>query len=264
MAEKYTVTSLDSSLYTNTANWIGGVAPIATDDVFFQYDSVTNLAGSDQSATELGDINILPTCVGGAGTADTYLQLDQAASASTIFAGSGTWYLDLGTSGSALVRVDRTRSASNGQAGLYLKNNTNPITLCDVVGGVVRLVNTNVTTLVVRAGATVYIDKASTVATIKNDGGTVVDYGSALTTWDQIGGTGTKYGADAYAANMYGGTLYNDGTGTCTAVVYGGTFDSLRDNQSKSVTLTMNGGTAKIGPNVTLTDTLNTGVTISA
>lgn len=264
MADLYTVTSLDSGVYTNTANWVGGAAPTANDSIFAQFDATQALAGSDQSATELDDINVLPTCSGNAGTADTYLQLDQGAANKTIFAGSGTWYLDLGTSGSALVRVDRTRAASNGQAGLYFKNDTNAITKFEVNSGVVRLVNANITTLVVRSGATVYIDVETTIGTIKCDGGTVIDYGCTLTTWDHLNGTGTQYGADAFAINVYGGTFYNDGTGTATAVVYDGLFDSERDNQSKSVTLTMNGGTARIGPNVTLTDTLNTAVTISA
>ena len=240
------------------------LAPVANDNLFFQFGTTLNLDGSNQGSTEFDDIEVLTTCTGNAGSADDYLQLDQGTSNRVVFAGGGTWYLDMGTAGSALVRVDRTRSASNGAAGLYFKNNTNAITLFEVNDGVVRLVNANITTLVVRSGATVFIDSASTVATIKNDGGTITDYGSGVTTWDQISGTGTKFGSDAYAANVYGGTLNNDGTGTATAVVYGGTFDSKRDNQSKSVTLTMNGGTAKIGPNVTLTDTINTGVTISA
>lgn len=264
MADKYTVTTLATSAYTNTANWVGASAPSANDSIFAQFNASVALAGSDQSGTELDDINVLPTCSGDAGSADTYLQLDQGAANKTIYAGSGTWYLDLGTSGSALVRVDRARAATNGQAGLYFKNNTNPITKFEVNGGTVRLVAANITTLVVRTGATVYIDVESTVGTIKCDGGTVIDYGCALTTWDHLSGTGTKYGSDAYAANVYGGVLYNDGTGTATAVVYDGLFDSERDNQAKSVTLTLNGGTARIGPNVTLTDTFNAGVTISA
>lgn len=263
MADLYSVVSLDSGVYTNTANWTGGAAPTANDSVFFQFDSTTAITGSDQSGTELDNIEVLPTCTGNAGTVDTYLQLDQGTSNNVVFAGSGTWYLDMGTAGSASVRVDRTRSASNGQAGLYFKNETNPITNFDVVSGVVRLVNANITTLVVRSGGTVYIDSASTVGTVVVDGGTCVDYGAAVTTWNQTAGTGTKYGSDAFAVNVYGGVFYNDGTGTATAVVYGGVFDSERDNRSKSVTVTINGGTAKLGPNVTPTETYNTGVTIT-
>lgn len=264
MASIYTVLTLGSGVYTNAANYVGGAAPVAADDLFAQYDASQSLSGSDQSATELGDINVLPTCSGGAGSADTYLQLDQATSAKTVFAGSGRWYLDLGSSGSALVRVDRTASARNGEAGLYFKNDTSAIAKFEVNGGVVRLAGCNITTLIVREGATVYIEEGSTIGTIKCDGGTVIDYGCSLTTWDHLAGSGVRYGSDAYAVNMYGGTFYNDATGTATAVLYGGLFDSARDNQGKSVTLTVNGGTAKIGPNVTLTEAFNLGVTISA
>lgn len=264
MADKYTVTSLDSGVYTNTANWVGGSAPVANDNIFMQFDGTTALAGSDQSATELDDIWVLPTCTGNIGTADTYLQLDQGTANKLIYAGRGTAYIDLGTAGSTLVEVNQTGNASNGRSGLYLKNNTNAITSMVVNDGNVRLVSCNVTTLTVRSGATVILDAASTVATVNNDGGTVIDYGAAITTINNRLGTTTKDGSDAYAVNVYGGVVYNDGTGTATAVVYGGTFDSARDTRSKSVTLTLNSGTAVIGPTVTLTDTLNDITTLSA
>lgn len=264
MADKYTLTTLANAAYTNTGNWIGGVAPVANDNIFAQFDNTLDMAGSDQSATELDDITVLPTCTGNAGTAAAYLQLDQGTANKVVFAGGGVWYLDMGTAGSALVRVDRTGTASNGNAGLYFKNNTNAITLMEVNGGVVRLVSAVVTTLVVKSGATVYIDPASTVTTIICDGGTVVDYGAAIVTWKHNAGTGTKYGTDNYAVNVYGGVFYNDGTGTATATVYGGLFNSSRDTQTKSVTLTVNGGQASIGSNVTLTGTFNTKVSITA
>ena len=263
MADLYTITTLADGTYTTAGNWIGGSAPVANDDASFQYDASQALAGSDQSATELDNIDVLPTCTGNAGTADTYLQLDQGAANTVVYAGTGIWYLDMGTSGSASVRVDRTRSASNGNAGLYFKNNTNAITLFDVAGGVVRLVEANITTLVVRNGATVYVDAASTVVTIQNDGGTVIDYGAAVTAWIQNSGTTTKYGADAATLTTYGGTFYNDSTGTLTATMYSGILDCARDARAKNLTLTHNGGTAIVGANVTLTDTLNTTVTIT-
>lgn len=263
MADKYTVTTLDSAVYTNTANWIGGAAPAAADNIFAQYDATLGFAGSDQSATELGDINVLPTCTGTAGSADTYLELDQATSAKTIFAGRGVWYLDLGTSGSSLVRVDQTATASNGRSGLYFKNNTNAITLFDVVSGNVRLAAANITSLVVRSGATVILDTASTVGTIYNEGGTIIDNGAAVTTWEHRLGTSTIGGSDAAALNLYGGTVNHDGTGTMTTTLYGGVLNSARDNRSKSLTLTHNGGNAIIGPNVTLTLTLNSVATLT-
>lgn len=262
MADIYTIETLASASYTNTSNYVLGSAPSANDNVFFQHNNT--LDGSDQSATELDDIHVLPTCIGTIGTADTYLQLDQGTTNSTYFAGRGASYIDLGTAGSALVRVTQTKGAANGQAGLYLKNNTNAITLMEVRGGVVRLVEANITTLVVGQGATVYIDSTSTVATIDNAGGTVIDYGAAINTVDQSGGTMMKSGDDAYSLNLYGGTFFNDGTGAATVVQYGGDFDSARDPRGKNVTLTLNGGAAVIGANVNLTDTFNATTTISA
>lgn len=261
MADKYTVTALDSGVYTNTANWAGGVAPVAADNIFMQFDSTTAMSGSNQSATELGNITILPSCAGEIGSADTYLQLDQATTKSVVFGGAATAYLDLGTSGSAM-RVDKTKSATGGKAGLYLKNNTTPLVLLDLRGGVTRLVSATVTRLIVSAGATVIVDSASTVATIDNNGGTVIDYGAAITTINSTDGTITKTGSDDYALNIYGGTVYNDGTGTATVTQYGGRFDSARDSRDKNVTLTRNGGVAIIGANVALTPTINVTTTL--
>jgi hypothetical protein len=263
MADLYTVTSLDSAVYTNTANWIGGSAPTANDTIFLQFDSETDMAGSDQSATELDDIYVTRDCTGTIGTPAAYLQLDQGTTNSLFYEGQGTAYIDLGTSGSALVRVDDTRTATTGTAGLYFKNDTNAITLMEVNGGTVRLVDANITTLVVRNNATVIIDAACTIGTIDCDNGNITDYGCALTTWNHNGGTGVKYGSDAYAVNVYGGTFYNDGTGTATAVVYEGLFNSDRDSRSKSLTLTQNGGQVTVGPNVTLSGTFNTGIVIT-
>ena len=264
MPDIYTVTTLDSGVYTNTANWVGGSAPTANDNILFQFNTSQSLTGSDQSATELDDITVLQSCTGDAGSADTYLQLDQGTANKVVYAGQGTWYLDLGTAGSASVRVDRTKAAASGASGLYFKNDTNAITTFEVNGGTVRLVSAVITTLVVRNNATVYIDPACTISAIDCNGGTVVDYGCALTTWNHNAGIGTRYGSSAYAINAYGGTFYNDGTGTATAVLYGGVFNSERDSRTKSLTLTINDGQAIIGPNVTVTGTYNAGVTITA
>lgn len=264
MADKYTLSALANAAYTNTGNWIGSVAPVANDNVYFQFDATLDMDGSDQSATELDDIYVTRDCTGDAGTPAAYLQLDQGTANKVVYAGTGTWYLDMGTAGSASVRVDATKTPATGKAGLYFKNATNAITLFEVNGGTVRLANANITTLVVRNNANVIIDPASTIVTIDCDGGNITDYGAAVTTWNHNSGTGTKYGADAYAVNLYGGTFYNDGTGTATAVVYEGLFNSDRDSRSKSVTLTQNGGQVTIGPNVTLTGTFNTGIVITA
>jgi hypothetical protein len=264
MANKFTLKTLTNAAYTTSGNWEGGSAPTAGDDVFFRFDTTLALAGSDQSATELGDIEVMTSCVGNAGSENAYLQLDQATSAKTVYAGLGVWYLDLGTSGCSEVRVDQTGTSRSGGSALYLRNNTNAITLVTVNSGSVRLTGANITTLVVRAGATVVIEEGSTITTIFNDGGTIVDYGAAVTTWNQRLGTTTRYGTDAASVNMYGGVFYNDSTGTLTAVCYGGILDAARDNRAKSVTLTINGGTAIVGPNVTLTKTFNAATTLTA
>lgn len=260
MADKYWKTDAATTAYATATNWVGDVAPVASDNIFLQ--GSTAITGSDQSATELDDITVLPTYSGTIGAADTYLQLDQATTNNLRFAGTGTSYIDLGTSGSALVQVDKTGTVTAGQAGLYLKNNTNAITLLDVQGGVVRLVNCLVTTLRVAAGATVYIDAASTVGTI-NANGTVESDSAALTTVNVLNGTTTINGSDAYTGNVYGGTLVSNTTGVATVTTYGGTLDLSKSGTSRSVTLTYNGGTVSGIQNVTLTDTINAPATLS-
>lgn len=260
MADKYWKTDAATSAYATGTNWVGDSAPVANDNIFLQ--GSTGIDGSDQSATELDDITVLPTYSGAIGTADTYLQLDQAAANSLRFAGTGTSYIDLGTSGSALVQVDRTGVVTTGLSGLHLKNNTNAITLMDVQGGTVRLVACNITTLRVAAGATVYIDAGSTVGTI-NSNGTVNSDSAALTTVNVLNGTTTVNGSDAYTGNVYGGTLVSNTTGAATVTTYGGTLDLSKSGTSRSVTLTYNGGTVSGIQNVTLTDTINAPATLS-
>jgi len=238
--------------------------PATNDNLFFQHTSTISFAGSDQSGVELDDIAVLPSCTGNAGSADDYLQLDQGTANSVTYEGGGTWYLDMGTSGSASVRVNQSLKPSGGLSGLYFKNNTNAITEFIVSNASVRLVDAVITTLTVNQGAVVIIDDDCTITTIVNNGGTIIDYGCALTTWTQIDGTGTKTGSDAYVLNIHGGTFYNDGTGTVTATVDGGTFDSARDGRSKNVTLTLNNGTAILGSAVTPTITLNSTTTLNA
>lgn len=236
--------------------------PAANDNLGFIFSSGT-LAGSDQSGVELDDIEIFAECTGNAGTLDNYLKLDQGTANSVVFAGLGTWYLDMGTSGSASVRVDQTATTVQGKSGLYFKNDTNAITLFEVNAGSVRLVNANITTLVVGAEASVIIDKDCTVPTVINNGGEIIDKGAAITTWKQNGGNSTKAGSDDFAATVYGGSLYWDGTGTCTATTYAGLLDANRDAQTKTLVLTYNGGTVVKGSNTTITDTLNAPVRLT-
>ena len=260
MADIYWKIAAATSTYATATNWVGDTAPVANDSILLQ--GTTAIDGSDQSAVELDDITVLPTYSGGIATADTYLQLDQGAANKMLFAGTGASYIDLGTSGSALVQVDATGTPTSGQSGLYLKNATNPITLVSVKSGTVRLVNCNVTTLQVSAGATVYIDAASTVVTV-NCNGTLTSDSAALTTVNVLNGTATINGSDAYAGNVYGGSLISNTSGTATVVTYGGTLDLSKSGVSRSVTLTYNGGTVEGIQNVTLTDTINAPATLS-
>lgn len=259
MPDKYWKTDAATTAYATATNWVGDVAPIANDNILLQ--GSTAIVGSDQSGTELDDITVLPTYSGAIGTADTYLELDQGTANKMVFAGTGVSYIDLGTSGSALVQVDATGQVTAGQSALYLKNDTNAITLIDVQSGTVRLVACTATTLRVAAGATVYIDAASTITTI-NSNGTVVSDSAALTTVNVLKGTTTINGTDAYAGNVYGGTLVSNTTGAATITTYGGTLDLSKSGTTRAVTLTYNGGTVSGIQNVTLTDTINAPATL--
>lgn len=248
MADKYTVVALDSAVYTNAANWVGAAAPTANDNIYFQHAGT--LDGSDQSATELDDIHILPECTGTIGSPDTYLQLDQGTSNAMYFAGGGTSYIDLGTAGSALVRVDRTKAARNNKAGLYLRNVTNAITTLQVQGGVVRLdgeTASTVTTANVSVGATLIIGEGATIATVNNNGGVVLIEG-AITSLYNTGGVATFNGTDAATlVQVTGGTVLCNTSGTITtATVDAGTLDFSGSRLSRTVTtLNVNGGNVK-------------------
>lgn len=239
-----------------------GKLPVANDDLGFLFSGT--MSGSDQSSIEYDDIEVYSTCTGAAGTQDDYLKLDQGTANSVVFAGTGAWYLDMGTSGSASVRVDQTKAGVQGSSGFYFKNDTNAITSFYANAGSTRLVDANITTLVVSPGATVIIDSASTIPTIINNGGSVVDYGCTNTTYKQTAGTTVREGSDDFALSMYGGVFYWDGTGTCTATTYNGTLDAERDAQTKTLALTYNGGTVLKGSNTSIgTPTVNAPAKIS-
>ena len=168
------------------------------------------------------------------------------------FAGRGTAYIDVGSWGGDPI-IQQTKAATSGQSGLYLTGSA--IDVLSIESGSVQLNGATVTTAQIRSRASLTVRYDSTTTTIENSGTTL--FNGTATTINCYVGVVTITGSDATAVNVYGGTVYNDGTGTATVTLYGGTFDSDRDGRSKSVTLTLNGGIAEIGPNVTLTDTLN-------
>ena len=259
MADRYTQLTLATGAYTNTANWVGGSAPAANDNIFLQFNTAVPLVGSDQSATELDDIHVLPACNGLIGVEDTYLQLDQGATNQIIYAGRGVSCLDMGTAGGALLRVDQTASGRDGKAGLYFRCDTNPYTLAEIRGGEVEFSPADATTVNVRRTATLTMQAGSTVGTVNVDGGAMVSNGAALTTVNLSSGNATINGSDAYTANVYGGTLVSNSTGALTCNLYAGTLDLSQLKTARAVTINYWGGTVIGLNNATLTLTLNGG-----
>ena len=234
--------------------------PNANDNVFIG-QSVTaagaatsyNISsGLDQSNIELDDFIVLPEYTGTIGSATQPLAIDMADADTFKFAGRGTAYIDVGSWGGDPI-IQQTKAATSGQSGLYLTGSA--IDVLSIESGSVQLNGATVTTAQIRSRASLTVRYDSTTTTIENSGTTL--FNGTATTINCYEGVVTITGSDATAVNVYGGTVYNDGTGTATVTLYGGTFDSDRDGRSKSVTLTLNGGIAEIGPNVTLTDTLN-------
>jgi hypothetical protein len=259
MADRYTQLTLATGAYTNTANWVGGSAPAANDNIFMQFNNAVPLIGSDQGATELDDVHVLPACTGQIGTEDTYLQLDQGTTNQVVYAGRGLGYLDMGDAGGALLRVDQTAAGRDGKAGLYFRCDTNPYTLAEIRGGDVEFSPAVATTANVRRTATLILQAASTVTTVNVDGGALISNGAALTTVNLSSGNATINGSDAYTANVFGGALVSNSTGALTCNMYGGILDLSQLKTARAVTLNYWGGTVIGLNNATLTLTLNGG-----
>lgn len=241
--------------------------PNANDDVYIGPNvtaagtstSYNISSGLDQSSVELDDFIVLPTYTGRIGSEFESLDIDMADSNTFEFWGRGVSYINVGTAAIDPV-IKQTTQASTGTAGLYLTGSA--LNVMTVEGGVVQLNTATVTNCQVNAGGSLRVSYDSTVTTLNNSGTTTFN-GTGVTI-NCHAGLVTINGTDALAVNVYGGQVYNDGTGTATVVLYGGVFNSKRDGRAKSLTLTVNGGIADVGSNVTLTGTFNADVRIQA
>lgn len=61
--------------YATAANWVGGVAPVATDDVIIDGTSQHDIDGSNQSGTALESFTITPNYVGSIGSSGASLRI---------------------------------------------------------------------------------------------------------------------------------------------------------------------------------------------
>lgn len=196
-----------TNAWSTSGNWSPSGAPGAADNVRIDATSAQAIAGSDQSGTSLGAVEVDAGFAQLLGSAAAYLKLTAAG---YVHSGTGLSYIDLAASAIAPV-INNTASAATGLYGLYLLGSA--MTGLDVQGGNVGIAGqlgetaTIGTLRVLGAQANVTVGLGTTLTTAKVSNGIVL-INCALTT-----------------LNIYGGNVYTLGSGTITTVnIYGGNF----------------------------------------
>lgn len=219
-------------------------SPNANDNVYIR--GAVSIVGSDQSGTELDDFIVLPGFTGTLGTADSYLKIDMADADRFEFTATGTCYIDLGDAAVSPI-VNRTASAANGQAGLYLKGSA--LNDLFVRGGTAKLVGASVDDAYVYSGGSLIGDTdTDCTADIHNNGGTITWDGTGVDFFNQSG-TATINGSDAWAVvECNAGTVTCNTSGTVTAAnaTNSGTIDLTKSSLTRTVTTPKVEGQGKI------------------
>jgi hypothetical protein len=235
--------------YSVAGNWLEGSVPVNTDDVRIPYGSAAITAGLNQSAVTLASFIVEPGAPA-IGTATTNLQI--GVSTTFRFAGDGTAYIDIGSSG-ILVQVDATGTPATGARGLYIKGSA--ISVLAVNGGHVGLAwrsgeTSSATTIrCANSGSSLWSGSGVTNTTYHAiDGNHIMHHG--CTTLNHYNGTViTRGSGNITTVNCYGdaGTFYPQSSGTITTLnIYAGTVDTLMCGVARGIT------TVKLDPGGTL------------
>lgn len=236
--------------YNCIGNWAEAAKPVANDLVLITGTSAISY-GLNQSAVEVDGFYVMPGYSGAIGSSSAYLQIDVDNATRFEFSGTGTSYIDVGGAAISPI-IKRTKTATGGQAGLYLKGSA--LVTIDQQSGVVRYDSTTFTTLYVGSSSscTAYVTSTCTATTIQNMGGTVV-LECAATTVNNQSGTLTTEGSGAITTlNCDAGTVYSNSSGTVgTCNADGGTVDFTKNRVSRTVTnMAFRGATVKWDANV--------------
>lgn len=190
--------------FTNTGNWVGGVAPTSTDTIHILTSSQDLTSGLDQTATG-GNLDPAQVVIGGTysgsiGTASAALKFDDITGRLVVDVNGGpSQIIHLEGNPSTLTIVRNT--GSNTYACLLNGTHT---TLYIFGGQSIRIgASCTVTTLYVVAEAgrpapNVVIEAGATVTTLNASTGTILDYRTAPATVNLQGSA--RYSAKAVAA----------------------------------------------------------------
>lgn len=252
--------------YSDTANWFGGNAPGAADDVRIPAGS-GDIDGGDYSATAIGDFVVEPGYTGTIGDATTSLKIDPDAFR---FEGLGQAYFNL-HSAAISPQIFSSAAAATGLSGIYVVGSA--LVTINVMGGSVGIASragetTTVATIrVVGTGANVRVGKGTSLTTYYQKDGKG-ELHCAATTVSCFGGTlSTKEIGAITTLNVYGGNVTPESTGTITTLnCNGGNVDLTTSGAARTVTsLVINGGGVTVHSGVvTLTGvSLGTGFPLS-
>ncbi len=241
--------------YTNTANWKGGVVPIAGDDVYFKEGTEDVNVNINQSAVLLDSFHVEKGYTGLIGLAETFLQIQSPLlylgdnPTSSTINGSQRVNIDVGSvtacdifvNGSALTGIDSPRTPIR----LLSANASSRLFQTDGLASVADDPASSSSLLLVDiSGGTLTLGEALTLVTLTARGSAEVILQDDVTTINIFDGNITTLLEVAVTTvNIEGGTILFDSSGTITtANIIGGILDYTNATVPRALTTLNYGG----------------------
>jgi hypothetical protein len=261
-----TTAATGPNFWDDADNWSGDTVPVDTDDVVFDFGSVSVLYGLDQSAISLTSFKINKSYSGTIGLPesnangyseyrDTYLKIDSASTEIGAGDGNGSGRIKIaaGTVVCEMTIMDTGQSVENGIPAVLFKSGAanniinvlkGSLGVAIFAGETAQIVTLRTSYLSSVAGdVLVQLGTGVTITNVKMSGGSV-KLRSASTLIDMTNGDLEIFNGAHTELNIDGGTCYYRSTGTltqgrvgsdgelhCTRDIRGRTFTDLELNE---------------------------------
>ena len=255
MAVKEWIGTAADADYTNSANWKGGVVPIAGDDVFFKTGAEDVNVNINQSGVLLSSFNVEKGYTGLIGLTETFLQIKTPLlylgnnPTNTTINGSQRINIDVGSvtacdifiNGSALTAIDSAKTpvrllVSNVASNIFQTDGR--VSVADDPASSSSLA------LIDSSGGFMTIGEAVTLIKLVSRGDASITAQENITTVECFNGTILMdLAATITTLTIEGGTVLFDSSGTVTtANVIGGILDYTNQTTPRTITTLNYGG----------------------
>lgn len=220
------------------ANWSDSTAPVSGDDVRVPRRD-TMYAITDGLGSLVGGLNSFIVEEGfteDIGTEDTWLDVDTSRFE---WHGSGTGYIDLGTSNIDVEIKDTARVRTAGKRGLYLVGSSmNTVSICAGSVGIASRPGETATATTIRlAAGSVWVGSGVTLTTYEQARGNGVIRCAATTVTAHGGNVWTEETGAITTINAYGGRVTPNSSGTISTLnIRGAVVDFMQSGEARTVT----------------------------